>query len=107
MARKIIMDEEDEDEQDAESPEVPDVFILPVPDEPHPAAPASEQELPVIGRGKGEVEEAFARAEALVDEQRAQQVASRVADEVKAESKSVLATSTAGVPAVQPSHVEL
>ncbi|KAI0272732.1 hypothetical protein BC834DRAFT_966707 [Gloeopeniophorella convolvens] len=95
---------DNEGEQDAEAPEV---SILPIADEPHPAAPASEQELPVIGRGKREVEEAFARAEALVGEEHAQEVASGVAGEVKAEASSGLATSTASAPVVLPSHVEL
>jgi hypothetical protein len=61
------MDEE-ENEQVFELHQPPEVSILPIPeDESNPATPILESEFPAVGRGKAEVEEAFARAEAVMD----------------------------------------
>jgi hypothetical protein len=59
---------EDETEDDVETPESPEVTTLPISeDEPNPATPISGGEFTVVGRGKAEVEEAFARAAAVLD----------------------------------------
>ena len=60
--------DEEEYEQVFESRQPPEVSILPIPeDEPNTATPILGSEFPVVGRGKAEVEEAFARAEAVMD----------------------------------------
>jgi hypothetical protein len=61
---------EEEAEYDVETPPFPEVSILPiVGDEPDPATPILENEFPVVGRGKAEVEEAFARADAALNQE--------------------------------------
>jgi hypothetical protein len=58
---------------ESESHQSPEFSILPVPgEESNPTTPILGSELPVVGRGKAEVEEALARAEAVVDREHSQ-----------------------------------
>jgi len=97
------MDEE-ENEQVFESHQPPEVSILPIPeDDSNPATPISGSEFPVVGRGKAEVEEAFARADAVMDGEHPQ-------DSTGEETKGVgpdLATPTAVPSSPSPLHEEL
>jgi hypothetical protein len=96
--------EEEESEQVFESHQPPEFSILPIPeDESNPATPILESEFPVVGRGKAEVEEAFARAEAVMDGEHPQ-------DNIDDETNGVgpdLVTPTAVPPSASPSHEEL
>jgi hypothetical protein len=94
-------DEEAEEEGvDAEEEALlrhPDMaHILPVPgDEAHPdAVPAAD--VPLVGRGKGEVEEAFRRAEAVLSPESRLAAAMEIAAEAEAEAATV-----------KPAHAEL
>ena len=88
------MDEEENEE----------VTILPIPeDESNPTTPILGSEFPVVGRGKAEVEEAFARAEAVMDGEHPQ-------DSIDGETNSVgpsLVTPTTLPPSASPLHEEL
>lgn len=95
---------EEESEQVFESDHPPEVSILPIPeDESNPATPILESEFPVVGRGKAEVEEAFARAEAVMDGEPQQ-------DSTDDETNEVgpgLVTPTAVPPSASLIHEEL
>lgn len=97
------MDEE-EIEQVFESHHPPEVSILPIPeDESNPATPISGSEIPVVGRGMAEVEEAFARAEAFMDGEHPQ-------DNTDDETNGVgpgLVTPADVLPSASPLHEEL
>jgi len=97
------MDEE-ENEQVFELHQPPEVSILPIPvDESSRATPILGSEFPVVGRGKEEVEEAFARAEAVMDGEHPQ-------DSTDEETNGVgpgLVTPTAVPPFASPLHEEL
>jgi hypothetical protein len=97
------MDEE-ENEQVFELHQPPEVSILPIPeDESNPATPILESEFPAVGRGKAEVEEAFARAEAVMDGEHPQ-------DSTDDETSGVgpgLVTPAAVPPSASPLHEEL
>lgn len=97
------MDEE-ENEKVFESHQPPEVSILPIPeDKPNPATPILGSEFPVVGRGKAEVEEAFARAEAVMDGEHPQ-------DGANGETNGGgpgLVSPTAVPPSASPSHEEL
>jgi hypothetical protein len=96
--------EEEENEQVFESHQPPEVSILPIPeDESNTAAPILGGEFPVVGRGKAEVEEAFARAESVIDEEHPQ-------DSTDDETNGVvpsLVTQTAVAASASPLHEEL
>ncbi|KAF8489876.1 hypothetical protein F5888DRAFT_1743850 [Russula emetica] len=94
------MDEE-ENEHVSESHQPPEVSILPIPED--ESNPILGNELPVVGRGKAEVEEAFARAEAVMEGEHPQ-------DSTDDETNGVgpgLVTPTAVPPSVSPLHEEL
>jgi hypothetical protein len=97
------MDEE-ENEQVFESHQPPEASILPIPeDESNPTTPILGSEFPVVGRGKAEVEEAFARAEAVMDGE-------HPLDSTDDETNGVgpgLVTPTAVPPSASPLHEEL
>ncbi|THH12437.1 hypothetical protein EW146_g7696 [Bondarzewia mesenterica] len=98
-------EKEDVDEEDSGAPEKPLVSILPVPGQNEPSA--DEAVLNVIGRGKQEVEEAFARARDFLSKKGtpedrakgAEEVASSIAQEVEAEARSDVLMSSAVPPA--------
>lgn len=93
--------EEEESEQVFESHHPPEFSILPIPeDESNSATPILESEFPVVGRGKAEVEEAFARAEAVMDGEHPQ-------DSTDDEVGPGLVTPTAVPPSASPLHEEL
>jgi hypothetical protein len=97
------MDEE-ENEQVFESPHPPEVSILPIPkDESNPATPILGSEFPIVGRGKAEVEDAFARAEAVMDGEHPQDSTDDDTDGVG----PGLVTPTAVPPSASPLHEEL
>jgi hypothetical protein len=94
------MDEE-ENEHVSESHQPPEVSILPIPED--ESNPILGSEFPVVGRGKAEVEEAFARAEAVMEGEHPQ-------DSTNDETNGVgpgLVTPTAVPPSVSPLHEEL
>lgn len=95
--------EEEESEQVFESHPPPEVSILPIPEDgSDPATPILESEFPVVGRGKVEVEEALARAEAVMDGEHLQ-------DSTDDETNGVgpgLVTPTAVPPSASPLHEE-
>jgi hypothetical protein len=97
------MDEE-ENEQGFESHQPPQVSILPIPeDKSNLATPILGSDFPVVGRGKAEVEEAFARAEPVLDGEHPQ-------DSTDDETNGVgpgLVTPTAVPPSASPLHEEL
>ena len=95
------MDEE-ENEQVFESHPPPEVSILPIPeDESKPSTPILGSELPVVGRGKAEVEEALARAEAVIDGEQDS------TDDGPNGAGPGLVTPTAVPPSSSPLHEEL
>lgn len=95
----------DEDvEKDAGFPQTPaEVSILPIPtDDSNSAFPISENDFPVVGRGKVEVEEALGRAESVLtgkDEE------GPIDDEVDRAPR--MDTPTAAPSSVSPLHAEL
>ncbi|KAH9987154.1 hypothetical protein BJV74DRAFT_842836 [Russula compacta] len=93
---------------ESESPvAAPQVSILPIPeDESDPVTPIFGSEFPVIGRGKAEVEEAFARGGAGLDQEDSHEVGRSTADETN-EAGPSLVTSTIVPPSVSPLHAEL
>jgi hypothetical protein len=94
------MDEE-ETEQVSESHQSPEFSILPIPeDDSSPATPISGSELPVVGRGKAEVEEAYTRAEVVMDREHPQ-------DSTDDETNRAGLTQTDLPPSVSPLHAEL
>jgi hypothetical protein len=100
------MDEE-EAEQGSESHQPPEVSILPIPgEESNPATPILGSEFPVVGRGRAEVEEALARAEAVVDREHSQDVGHSTDDETNGAGPG-LVTPTVVPPSVSPLHAEL
>jgi hypothetical protein len=97
------MDEE-ENEQVLESHQPPEVSILPIPEDvSNPTTPTLGSEFPVVGRGKAEVEEAFARAEAVMDGEHLQDSAD---DETNGVAPG-LVTPTAVPPSASSLHEEL
>jgi hypothetical protein len=83
---------------------IPDISILPIPaDVTNPTIPFVENELPVVGRGRAEVEEAFERAEAVLDRGHLQDVVRSTPDETSAG----LVTSAVVPPSVSSLHEEL
>ena len=95
---------EEENEQVFESHQSPEVSILPIPeDESRPATPIFGSDLPVVGRGKEEVEEAFARAKVGMDGEHLQDSAD---DETNA-GEPGLVTPAAVPPSVSQLHEEL
>jgi hypothetical protein len=88
------MDGEDADHDVEMPPLSPEVSILSIPgDEPNPAAPVLGSEFAVVGRGKAEVEEAFARADAVSDQEHSQVLGHTSADGTnKAESSQISPT---------------
>lgn len=87
------------DEEDS-----PEVSILPIPeDESSIATPPLGSEFTVVGRGKAEVEEAFARAEAVVDGEHLQ---GSTDDETNGDGPGPVMP-TVVPPSVSPSHEEL
>jgi hypothetical protein len=95
------------DKMDEEEIEAPEVSILPVPgDESNIVIPFLGSELPVVGRGKAEVEEALARAEAVVDQEHSQGVGHGTGDETNGAGPG-LVTPTVVPPSVSPLHAEL
>jgi hypothetical protein len=99
--------DEEESEQGSESHPSPEVSILPIPgDESNPVTPILGSEFPVVGRGKAEVEEALARAEAVVDGELSQEIGHSTDDETNGAGPS-LVTPTAVAPSVSPLHAEL
>jgi hypothetical protein len=99
--------DEEESEQGSESNPSPEVSILPIPgDESNPVTPILGSEFPVVGRGKAEVEEALARAEAVVDGELSQEIGHSTDDETNGAGPS-LVTPTAVAPSVSPLHAEL
>jgi hypothetical protein len=104
------MADEEEVEHDVESPQSPEVSILPVPSEdgPDPAAPVFRSEFPIIGRGKAEVEEAFARAEDILDGSHGQEevTGSTTTDETN-EAGPGLGNPTTVPSSASPLHAEL
>jgi hypothetical protein len=94
---------EEETEYDLEMPSSPEVSILPiVGDEPDPATPILQSEFSVVGRGKAEVEEAFARADAALDQEHSQVFEHALADGTGEAESSVVAP-----PNMTPIHEEL
>jgi len=94
---------EEETEHDVETPPSPEVSILPIAgDQPDPATPILESEFPVVGRGKAEVEEAFARADAALDQEHSQVFEHAPADGTSEAESSVIAP-----PSMTPIHEEL
>jgi hypothetical protein len=94
---------EKEPGHDFEMPPSPEVSILPiVGDEPDPATPISESEFPVVGRGKAEVEEAFARADAALDQELSQTFEHTPSDGTSEAEPSAVAS-----PSMTPIHEEL
>ena len=95
---------EEENEEVFESHQPPEVSILPIPeDKSNPTTPILGSEFPVIGRGKAEVEEALARAEAVV-------VGEHLQDGTDDETNGVgpgLVTPTAVPPSSSLLHEEL
>lgn len=82
------MNGEDAD-HDFETPQSPEVSILPIPgDEPNPAAPVLGSEFTVVGRGKAEVEDALARADAVSDQEHSQALGHTSADGTNAAESS-------------------
>ena len=99
------MDEE-EIEQDSESHRSPDVTILPIPeDESNSGTPILGSEFPIVGRGKAEVEEALARAEAVVDREKLREVGHSTDDETNEAQPPV--PPTVVPPSVSAIHAEL
>jgi len=83
---------------------IPDISILPIPaDGTNPTIPLVENELPVVGRGRAEVEEAFERAEAVLDRGHLQDFVRSTPDETSAG----LVTSAVVLPSVSSLHEEL
>lgn len=94
---------EEEAEHDVETPPFPEVSILPiVGDEPNPATPIVESEFPVVGRGKAEVEEAFARADAALNQEHSPAF-EHTPDDETSEAES----SMAAAPSMPQIHEEL
>jgi len=90
----------EETEQVSEPHQSPEFSILPIPeDESNPATPILGSEFSVVGRGKAEVEEAFARAEAVVDKKHSQ---GSTDDETNGAGPGLVTPS-----AVSPLHAEL
>ena len=101
------MDEE-ENEEVFESHQLPEVSILPIPeDETNPATPILGSEFPVVGRGKAEVEEAFARAEAVMDMDMDGEHPQDSTDDETNGVRPGLVTPTAVPPSASPLHEEL
>lgn len=99
------MDEEETD-QGSESDQSPEVSILPIPEnEFNPATPILGSEFPMVGRGKAEVEEALARAEADVDREHSREVGHSTDDET--DGARPLVTQTVVPPSVSALHAEL
>ncbi len=95
---------DEETEQVSESHQSPEFSILPIPeDESNPATPILGSELPVVGRGKAEVEEAYARAEVVMDREHPQDSTD---DETNGAGPG-LVTQTDLPPSVSPLHAEL
>lgn len=85
----------------------PQVSILPIPeDESDPVTPILGSEFPMIGRGKVEVEEAYARGGAGLDQEHSHEVGRSTTDETN-EAGPSLVTSTIVPPSVSPLHAEL
>ncbi len=62
------MDGDVNTEYDTEVPQSPEVTILPIPGhDPNTALPILVSEIPVVGRGKVEIEEALERAKIFLD----------------------------------------
>jgi hypothetical protein len=101
------MNGEDAD-HDVETPPLsPEVSILPIPgDEPNPAAPVLGSEFAVVGRGKAEVEEAFARADAVSDQEHSQVLGHTSADGTN-EAESSQISPTVVPPSESPLRDEL
>ena len=104
--------DDDGTELDDETPMSPEVSILPIAgDEPDPATPILASEFPIVGRDKVEVEDAFARADAVLDGEHSQTSdhttgdGSSEAESSEAESSSV--TPMVVPPSMSPSHEEL
>lgn len=94
---------EEEAEYDVETPRFPEVSILPiVGDEPDPATPILESESPVVGRGKAEVEEAFSRADAALNQEHSQ-----VFEHTPADGISEAESSEVSAPSMTQIHEEL
>jgi hypothetical protein len=99
--------EEEEMGDDVETPMPPEVSILPIAgDEPDPATPYLGSELPVVGRGKVEVEDAFARADAVLDGEHSQRPDDSTVDG-SSEVESSLVTPTVVPPPMSSLHEEL
>jgi hypothetical protein len=97
--------DDDETELDDETPMSPEVSILPIAgDEPDPAAPILASEFPVVGRDKIEVEDAFARADAVLDGEHSQ---IHTPSDGSSEAESSPVTPVVVPPSTSPSHEEL
>ncbi|KAI9440776.1 hypothetical protein H4582DRAFT_1495394 [Lactarius indigo] len=98
------VDGDEDAEKDTELPRSPEVSILPIPeDDPNSVSPISEIDFPAVGRGKVEVEEAFGRAESVLEGEHAEVA---IEDEVD-QSAPRLDTPTIVPPSVNPLHAEL
>lgn len=94
----------DEDlEKDAGLPQTPDeVSIFPIPgDDSNSGFPISENDFPVVGRGKMEVEEALGRAESVLTREHKEVPIGEV------DRAPRMDTSTTAPSSVSPSHAEL
>jgi len=99
--------DEEETEQGSESYQSPEVSILPIPgEESNPGTPILGSEFPVVGRGKAEVEEALARADAVVDREHSQEDGHSTDDETDGPGPGPI-TPTVVPPSVSPLHAEL
>jgi hypothetical protein len=99
--------DEEETELDDETPMSPEVSILPIAgDEPNHATAILASELPVVGRGKMEVEDAFARADAVLDEEHSQK-SDHITADGSGEAESSPVTPKVVPPSMSPSHEEL
>ncbi|KAI0294326.1 hypothetical protein B0F90DRAFT_1757566 [Multifurca ochricompacta] len=105
-----VMDEGKAGQDGGDSAQSAEASILPVPggDQLDPDAPVFKEEFPAIGRGRAEVEEALARAEAVQNQGHVQEAVNGViTHETTVVGSDQDDAKTATPPSASPLHVEL